>query len=98
MSTTRERVEIDELLPPQEFKTLHIDLEKKEFLLNGKKFGHKCGRVNISFSDGDWQIRVRIEQPVEFVGNYSTDGKKGHQESNPDKQDCAIFIESEVKQ
>mgnify|MGYP004635486843 CR=1 FL=1 len=67
----------DELLPPQKLETLFIDIKNKTFLLNGKEFGKKCNRISIVCCPPEWQVKVIIDQPIEFTNTYNQNGEKG---------------------
>ncbi len=52
-----------------EFKSVHIDLEKKIFELNGEKIPKKCISLSIWFDNGDWSLEMREELVTEYTAN-----------------------------
>lgn len=46
------------------FKSLHIDLEKGEFLLNGKNM-ELVSQINLNFNNGKWSLFVTRDELYE---------------------------------
>ena len=59
---------------PNELKTIEIDVEKKQFLINGESFGRSLNfTLNLDTKDG-YKAELKIGTNVEFR-NYARDGK-----------------------
>lgn len=46
----------------QKFKSIHIDLEKKEFLVNGEKMNPFTRKIELEFENGEWTLVVTGDQ------------------------------------
>lgn len=53
----------------EEFKSVHIDLEKKIFEVNGERIPKKCVRLSIWFDNGDWSLEMSEELVTEYTAN-----------------------------
>lgn len=42
----------------REFKSIHIDLDKKEFLVNGQPINPLTSKLELEFADGEWTLSL----------------------------------------
>ncbi|WP_033167679.1 hypothetical protein [Clostridium sp. KNHs205] len=77
----------EQLIIPQELKTIEVDVEKKIFKINGKEFGKDCTGFRITCIPGSWSIQADVDTTVHFVEYDSKGEKKSDQSYKRNGQD-----------
>lgn len=49
----------------REFKSIHIDLDKKEFFVNGEVMNPLTSKLELEFENGEWLLSIVSEERFE---------------------------------